>query len=148
MNAQVKDARALRGESLRLLARGYRDLARAHELEAEAVEVEAPGEAKGLQERITRLTCKSAGVPSWAWICTQSRANRIEIRGPRGGRFVLRAELEALLEATTIRRPPAAVSPIRAAPTTAAEDADAAVDELAARRLRTAAPSERAARGR
>lgn len=84
-------------------------------------------------DRVTKnddATLRALGVPSWRWIEDAARAGRIAIHGPRGGRYVLRAALEALLSASTIRRARTTARPVASAD----DDAPNIVAELAARR--------------
>ncbi len=84
--------------------------------------------------RVYRADAVEAGAPSWRWITEQD----IEIRGPRGARYVLATELAALLERTSIRRR-TIVKPALAAGGSIHRDARSAVVDLASRRMRGAA---------
>lgn len=66
------------------------------------------------------------GAPSARWV--RAKAAPGTIRGPRGARYILAADLDTLLAGSTIRRRDAAAAP-------APVDARAAVEELAARRV-------------
>lgn len=75
------------------------------------------------------------GAPSTRWVREQRRLGRIRIQGPRGAQYVCRAELEALLASTSIRR----ASRVLAEPTidtTLDQDVRGAVLEMATARRR------------
>jgi hypothetical protein len=85
-------------------------------------------------QRIPLGEVAAHGAPSVRWVTDRARLGLIAVHGPRGGRFVLLADLEALLSSTTIAR---RVSPGAASvPTSLDEAAHAAVVELAARRAK------------
>ena len=80
--------------------------------------------------RVTKENCVEAGAPNWRWI--EERPDKIQIRGPRGARYVDGGELAALLASTTINRrraPKAAESG-----TSITEDAAGELAGLVARR--------------
>lgn len=54
--------------------------------------------------RITKANAVEAGAPSWRWIEDAAAKQRIEIRGPRGARYVDPGELAALLSSSRINR--------------------------------------------
>lgn len=82
-------------------------------------------------ERVTKDSAVDAGAPSWRWVEDRAREGKIEIKGPRGARYVERADLVALVAATTIHR---ARKPL-ASCTSVEDDARDAVAALAARRV-------------
>ncbi len=87
-------------------------------------------------ERIPLADVVDHGAPSSRWVTDRARDGQIQIRGPRGGRYVIAVELFALLAKTTIARRER-MAP--AAPTTLEDDARAAVVDLSARRSRRTA---------
>jgi len=96
-------------------------------LAARLARVLAAGQPADLRIPIGDVTAH--GAPSARW-CS---ARRI-VRGPRGARYVLAAELATALEASTpARRPPAIGATVALK-----DDAHAAVVDLAARRERSA----------
>ena len=81
-------------------------------------------------ERISVDAVTEHGAPSVRWLRDKARAGLVTLHGPRGGRFVLRTDLEALLAQTSLKR----TSTVPDAETSVAEDAAAAVAEMARKR--------------
>lgn len=84
-------------------------------------------------ERIPVARVTEYGAPSTRWVTAKAREGAIALHGPRGGRFVWVADLEALLAGTTIRRRGRPRAP---GSSDVVADAREAVAELAARRAR------------
>jgi hypothetical protein len=61
-------------------------------------------EAPHVAERVPLADVAAHGAPSSRWVQDRARRGEMRIHGPRGGRYVLRADLDALLASTTIAR--------------------------------------------
>lgn len=81
-------------------------------------------------DRVPVEAAKEFGAPSVPWLRERARQKLITLRGPRGGRYVLRVELEELIASSTIRRLPA----VEDDESSVDDDAKAAVADMAARR--------------
>jgi len=55
-------------------------------------------------ERIPVNDAAEHGAPSARWLRDRARDGLVTLHGPRGGRFVTRADLESLLAMTSLRR--------------------------------------------
>ncbi len=84
-----------------------------------------------VDEKIPIANVKAHGAPSSRWLSDRARHGQIVVRGPRGARYVLRSELDALLDASIARHRKCEAPPES---TTTLEDAvTAGVAKLAAR---------------
>ena len=81
-------------------------------------------------DRVPVEDVKEHGAPSVPWVRERARQKLIVLRGPRGGRYVLRAELEALIASSTIRRLPV----VEDDESSLDDDAKAAVVDMVSRR--------------
>lgn len=77
--------------------------------------------------RIALADVRNHGAPSARWVQAKAREGAIEIKGPRGGRFVDAEALATLIASASIKRR------IRPEPSGSA-DVSAVVDQLATRR--------------
>lgn len=55
-------------------------------------------------ERIPVNDAAQHGAPSARWLRDRARDGLVQLHGPRGGRFVTRADLESLLAKTSLHR--------------------------------------------
>jgi len=84
-------------------------------------------------DRVLLADVATHGAPSARWVTDRARSGAIEIKGPRGARYVDAGALGALLERTSIRRAARMPSPAESG-VSLATVAKSAVSEIAARR--------------